>query len=163
MSFDALFVHGIWRTFCAWHLTQIEIVVIRRRWILHVNWRRIYFFHNFSWIFSFKLFFHFFFKNCFWKFILKIFLEFFFKTFFFKFFFNFFFFLATVKLSNSLLCKYILCLTSFWKLTLFQHFLGCSKWIGRSKTGMDVLKQENNVLKQENKSIEWGMLVTETL
>ena len=57
------------------------------------------------------------------------FLNFFFFKFFFKFlfYFFFFFFLATVKLGNSLLCKYILSQKSFWKLTFFQHFLGCSK------------------------------------
>ena len=49
---------------------------------------------------------------------------------------------------------------------------GCSKTEkGHSKTGKDVLKQESDVLKQEKMfsnrklyhSLEWGMLVTETL
>ena len=115
MAFDALFVCGIWRTFCAWHLTQINFTCQLTQIYVHGNWRRIFFFQNFFWIFFF------------YKIFFQIFFWFYFSNFLFKFFLNFFFFLATVKLSNSLLCKYIFCLKSFWKLTFFQHFLGCYK------------------------------------
>ena len=116
-------IDGIWRTFCVWHLTQIEIDVIWRTFFawhltqinftcqltqiyVHGNWRRIFFFQNF-------------FKFFFWRFFSNFF-QIFFSNFLFKFFFNFFFFLATVKLSNSLQCKYLLCLKSFWKLTFWK-------------------------------------------
>ena len=90
-AFDAFqLLHGIWRTFCAWHLTQIEIDVIWRTfcawhltqieidviwrtfcaWHLtqinftcqstqiyvHGNWRRIFFFQHFFWIFFLNFF-----------------------------------------------------------------------------------------------------------
>ena len=102
-AFDAFqLLHGIWCTFCAWHLTQINFTCQSTQIYVLGNWRRIFFFQHFFWIF---------FLNFFQK-------LFFLKKFLFKFFLNFFFFLATVKLSDSLLCKYILSLKSFRKLTL---------------------------------------------